>query len=442
VYVDQAGIDWSGPTTDPSYNIGQFHYILKEVKAKSSGTEMAISVGGWYDSNYFTSATSPANIDNTVESIKYYMDVLGFDNIDIDWEYPGFEHGCQQEYQDTSPCVGTPDDVQDCNPPGGKGTCKVDRSNDFTQYVALLKKIREKIPTNKAGNKPKITAAVPAGGKNIVKYTNLTAFCEQLDTLNIMTYDINGLFSNMTNHQSPIYDHTPWENEQTPYDPTRGTSVHSAVTAYKNGGCPANKITIGVPFYGRFLPGVGGSGPVPGGCTKHQTVATGDSCWSIGAAHGYTDTRLVELNPGLVCSTLQPGTSLCVSTSTVICSETYTVKSGDSCQAIADSEGLSLQQFQDLNPDSDILNNVIQAGFVLCVEGTIPPKSQKAKKSIKSTTYPGLYESFDNTPLSPDKAVAPYRIIKEWGITEYWDEDSQASYAYGDFQGQKVFYHI
>jgi Glycosyl hydrolases family 18 len=122
LYVTQPGIDWSSGTKQ-TYNIGQMYYvsyvisqiinfieiylfilcnkfylylfihkkILRETRQAGGGkVEMGISIGGWYDSNYFTSATRPETIDNTVKAIKHYMDVLDFDNIDLDWEYHVF----------------------------------------------------------------------------------------------------------------------------------------------------------------------------------------------------------------------------------------------------------------------------------------------------------------------------------------------------------------
>ncbi len=79
-----------------------------------------------------------------------------------------------------------------------------------------------------------------------------------------MTYDMHGAFEpNQTNNQSPIY--------QNPSDPSANIppgskkySIDTAITAWTTGlpeygipgGFPANKLTMGIPFYYRGWSGV------------------------------------------------------------------------------------------------------------------------------------------------------------------------------------------
>jgi GH18 family chitinase len=417
---------------DSSYNygVGQMNYILKKVKEDNGAVKNSISLGGWYDSNYFTSATNSTNMDKFMESVKAYMSILSFDNIDIDWEYPGFEHGNQPNPGDNTPPFGTPDDVYDCD----KDVCKVDRSNDADQLKTLISRIRSEV-TNSAGETPKITIAAPASAKMITKL-DISGLCDLLDGVNIMTYDINGAFSAVTNHQSAIY---PPEYEDK-------TCVDSAVTAFLDGGCPAEKIAIGVPFYGRVFAGVN-DGSIPIGCGRTQAAVSEEGCWQIGASNGISVIKLEELNQpmpdtstNLDCDThvVQPGEIFCVCSKNVQCTDKHIVVSGDTCVNVATQYGLTLAQLQAFNPDTDC--SALQIDYQLCVAGNIPPKF----KSTRATDLPGLYQEFTQHNPTPEDAVKSYyhlvNDILPNGYTTHWDDTCKASYAYNEDQAVFISY--
>lgn len=65
--------------------------------------------------------------------------MFGFDGVDFDWEFLGYEHGGQPLYGGTS--WGTnPDKMRDC----AKQPCGADHSKDGAQLVALLTELRQK----------------------------------------------------------------------------------------------------------------------------------------------------------------------------------------------------------------------------------------------------------------------------------------------------------
>ncbi|KAJ7589512.1 hypothetical protein C8J56DRAFT_938779 [Mycena floridula] len=58
-----------------------------------------------------------------------------------------------------------------------------------------------------------------------------------------------------------------------------------------------------------------GFAPPPRPCPDHSVaymVAPGDSCWAISNAHGKTVEELQGLNPTLVCQNLMPGSTVCL----------------------------------------------------------------------------------------------------------------------------------
>jgi chitinase len=61
-----------------------------------------------------------------------------------------------------------------------------------------------------------------------------------LDRINIMTYDIGGAWNPQTGANSPLNP-----------GPNGGDSFNTAIEFWTSAGVPANKLTGGLPFYGR-----------------------------------------------------------------------------------------------------------------------------------------------------------------------------------------------
>lgn len=81
---------WDSPTDRPcnyhKYENGLIHLV------HAAGAEIYPSIGGWTLSDPFPAMA--ANSDSRANFAKNCVDLIrayGFDGIDIDWEYPGFE---------------------------------------------------------------------------------------------------------------------------------------------------------------------------------------------------------------------------------------------------------------------------------------------------------------------------------------------------------------
>lgn len=66
------------------------------LKENNKNVKVGLSIGGWYDSAYFSVAASDKYRLTFAKSAYLYMDKFGFDGIDIDWEYPSIEH-CDED---------------------------------------------------------------------------------------------------------------------------------------------------------------------------------------------------------------------------------------------------------------------------------------------------------------------------------------------------------
>jgi chitinase len=200
------------PDVDPS-NINK----LNTLKQVYPNLKTLISVGGWSWSGKFsdvalTEASRTAFADSCVDFIVNY----GFNGIDIDWEYP-------------------------VN--GGLST-NVRRPEDKQNFTLLLKKLREKLTARSlVDGKQYLLTMAGASGSWYVNNTELNILHKYLDYGNIMTYDIHGTWDGYTDFNAPLYN-----NSDT--SPQEKWSVDSSVSAWINTGFPAEKLIVGVPFYG------------------------------------------------------------------------------------------------------------------------------------------------------------------------------------------------
>ncbi|GAM39959.1 hypothetical protein TCE0_034r11931 [Talaromyces pinophilus] len=255
---------------DPGYEDGNNVYgCVKQLyllKKANRNLKVLLSVGGWTWSPQFPGVTSTeANRANFVRSAVELVRDLGFDGIDIDWEYPG----------------------------------------DYTQadnFVALLKELRAALDNYAAAHTPGyhylISASVPAG-PSFYEKLHISAMAQYLDMWNLMAYDYSGNWGTIAGMDANVYQKTAYPNS-TP------CNTDQAITYYTGNGAPASKINLGIPLYGRAFqntdgPGTAYSGvgpgswqdgvwdykalPRPGGTLYHEDSSV--SAWSYDHAQRY-----------------------------------------------------------------------------------------------------------------------------------------------------------
>ena len=195
---------------------------LRDLHITHPDLKVLISVGGWTLSDNFSSVAATASGRTAmVESCVNFMLTHGFDGIDIDWEYP----------VDGGLTTGT----------------EADREN----YSLLMAEFR--VALDALGDGYLLTIAAPAGPTTI-PYMDLEGLAPSLDWINVMTYDFHGGWESETNLHSSMYGAST-----SPHDES-GHNVDAAIQTYLDAGVPADKVVLGMGFYGRGWSGVGPTG--------------------------------------------------------------------------------------------------------------------------------------------------------------------------------------
>ena len=218
---------FSNPTADGTCEVydpwaslelnGGSLYLLEDLKTTHPHLKTLISLGGWTLSTHFSAiAADPVKRSNFVDSCVDFMLTYGFDGIDVDWEYPvggGLE-------------TGIPEDKEN--------------------YTLLLSEFRTKL--DQLNPDYLLTIAAPAGATTVPNM-DLPHLADHLDWINIMTYDFHGPWESSTNHHAPLYSNSTQPD---------ANNVDTAVQTYLDSGVPAEKLILGVPFYGKTWSGVSG----------------------------------------------------------------------------------------------------------------------------------------------------------------------------------------
>lgn len=110
--------------------------------------------------------------------------------------------------------------------------------------MALLDATRVHLPADEYF----LTAALPAS-QSILQCIDIRTAAHYLDMVNLMAYDFYGSWTHRSGHHSQLYAMNK--------DEPSGTS---GIAFLIGAGCPAKKINLGIPLYGRSFLGVSGPG--------------------------------------------------------------------------------------------------------------------------------------------------------------------------------------
>ncbi|MGE5250134.1 MAG: glycosyl hydrolase family 18 protein [Bacteroidota bacterium] len=222
VYSAAESVDGQGDPESAPFH-GNFNQLL-ELKSKYPHLKVLISIGGWSWSGNFSAAAGDAAARQrfAASCIDLYLSQFKnvFDGLDIDWEYP----------------VG-----------GGLSSGRAEDKGNFTLLLAELRRQLNELGAVQ-GRAYLLTIAVPAG-PGVIRNFELEKAASSVDWMNLMGYDLHGTWEPTTNFNAPLFE--------APGDPAgEGLTIDAAVQAYLAAGVPAEKLVLGVPFYGHGWAGV------------------------------------------------------------------------------------------------------------------------------------------------------------------------------------------
>ncbi|MFI8998804.1 glycoside hydrolase family 18 protein [Streptomyces sp. NPDC053542] len=221
-YTADQSVDGKADTWENGALRGNFNQ-LRKLKALHPNLKVIWSFGGWtWSGGFAEAAKNPAAFAQSCYDLvedKRWADV--FDGIDIDWEYP---NACGL-------------------------TCDTSGRTAFTN---VMKALRAKFGSSNLVTAA-ITADASAGGK--IDAADYAGAAQYVDWYNPMTYDYFGAWD----AKGPTAPHSPL----TSYSgiPKAGFNTADTTKKLKGLGIPANKLLLGIGFYGRGWSGVTQSAP-------------------------------------------------------------------------------------------------------------------------------------------------------------------------------------
>lgn len=224
-------------TTTPGQNVYGNIKQMFLLKKKYRHLKTMLSIGGWsYREKFSPMLASSTKRQNFVDTAVQLVADLGFDGIDIDYEY-------------------------------------VADNSEAAQMVDLLKRLREGLDqlavTTNATSPFQISYASPANTAKAA-LLDLTSMTQYLDFYTVMALDYMGPgFSNYSGYLANLFQdvHNP---RATDFDTTSSLDFYIF-----NGQVPPNKIVLENPLYGRVFNGTDGMG---------DKFANGGTAGSLGTA--------------------------------------------------------------------------------------------------------------------------------------------------------------
>ncbi|TWU71462.1 hypothetical protein ED733_002405 [Metarhizium rileyi] len=172
------------------------------------GTKVCMAIGGWGDTSGFSAgAVDEESRKRYAKNVAEAVDRLGYDCVDVDWEYPG---GNGQDYGQIP---------------------NEQKVSEIETYPLLLTEIKAAI------GRHELSIAVPGREADMIAFTaeQVPKIDKTVDFINVMTYDLMNRRDNATNH------HTSVEGSL------------QTVDNYIQRGMSPSKMNLGFAFYAKYF---------------------------------------------------------------------------------------------------------------------------------------------------------------------------------------------
>lgn len=218
-YTDH-GDTWNDVGTN-LYGCAKQLYLLKK---HNRHLKVLLSIGGWtWSTNFAPVSSTPQGRQTFARTAVKIIEDIGFDGIDIDWEYPS---GPEQS----------------------------------ANFIELLREVRHELnkaeETRHHHGQPRphflLTIACSAGPQHY-NQIDPRAIDPYLDFWNLMAYDYAGSWDTTSGHQANLFPSRS-NPQSTPFN------TDQALRYYTSHGVHPSKLVIGMPLYGRAFQQTSGPG--------------------------------------------------------------------------------------------------------------------------------------------------------------------------------------
>lgn len=210
-FVDvKDSLAWLTNLGTDTVNFRKLGYLKKD----NPDLKILISIGGWsWSENFSDAVLTESSRKKFAASSAAIVEQYDLDGVDIDWEYPGL-----------------------------RGEDNVFRPEDRENFTLMFKACREALNalSERTGKAYQLTTAIPCFSE-FIRITEMGKAQAYLDYVNLMAYDFY-VAGDTAGHHSNLFAS---ENDDAEL------SADKAFREYTRAGVPAEKLVLGLPFYGR-----------------------------------------------------------------------------------------------------------------------------------------------------------------------------------------------
>ena len=213
---------------------------LSILKVKYPHLKLGVSVGGPKRSGDFSEVCSDrVKRQNFATNIVKFVDFLGFDFVDINWQFPNVEiEGVSNEKEG---------EINE----GSRGN-----PEDSKNLILLLEEIRKEFDSKERDGIFFEISVAMSSSPEILEKIQFDKILQIVNFANLMTYDLNGAWNSYTAHQTPLYTNEAYDQENMPEAKfSIDSCINYLIDKYGNE-IDMKKIVIGVAPYTRGWLGV------------------------------------------------------------------------------------------------------------------------------------------------------------------------------------------